>query len=77
MCWTYIIHYAMTNLKMNAATAQNYNIIAMIIFCSSRFICTYMLKYVSPAHLLLVLALGGMGLTGGAILSKGCRDYIV
>lgn len=71
MCWTYIIHYAMTNLKMDAATAQNYNIMAMVIFCSSRFICTYMLKYISPSHLLLVLALGGIGLTGGAIFIKG------
>jgi len=71
MCWTYIIHYAMGTLKMSAATAQNHNIVAMIIFCSSRFICTYMLKYVSPGGLLMSLALGGMTLTLGTIFIQG------
>ena len=48
MCWTYIIHYAMGTLKMSASEAQNHNIVAMILFCTSRFVCTYLLKYVSP-----------------------------
>jgi MFS transporter, FHS family, L-fucose permease len=71
MCWTYIIHYAMSTLNMSAAQAQNHNIVAMVIFCSSRFICTYMLKFVSPGRLLMGLALGGMVLTSGAILLPG------
>lgn len=71
MCWTFIIHYATTNLGMSAATAQNYNIVAMVIFCSSRFICTFLLKYVSPGRLLLLLALGGMATTLGAMLLTG------
>jgi FHS family L-fucose permease-like MFS transporter len=71
MCWTYIIHYAMGTLKMSAATAQNHNIVAMVIFCSSRFICTYMLKYVSPGGLLMSLALGGMALSAGTIFIEG------
>ena len=48
MCWTFIIHYAMINLSMSLSEAQRYNIVAMAIFCGSRFICTYLLKYVSP-----------------------------
>jgi len=71
MCWTFIIHYAMSNLGMSLPEAQQYNIVAMIIFCSSRFICTYMLKYVSPGGLLMTLALGGIGLTAGAIFIPG------
>ena len=71
MCWTYIIHYAMGTLGMSAATAQNYNILAMTIFCTSRFVCTYMLKYVSPGGLLMGLAIGGMTLTGGTIFIQG------
>ena len=67
MCWTYIIHYAMGNLKMSAVDAQNHNIVAMSIFCVSRFVCTYLLKYVSPGGLLMGLAFGGMGLTLGTI----------
>jgi FHS family L-fucose permease-like MFS transporter len=37
MCWTFIIHYGMTLLGLTAAEAQNYNIVAMILFLSSRF----------------------------------------
>ena len=71
MCWTYIIHYAMAYLGMDAATAQNWNILAMVIFCSSRFICTYMLKFISPGRLLLLLALGGVATTLGTIYLDG------
>jgi len=66
-CWTYIIHYAMTNLGMSIDTAQNYNIVAMIIFLSSRFICTFLLRYISSGHLLMTLACGGITLTLGVI----------
>ncbi len=71
MCWTFIIHYATTNLGFTFAKAQNYNIVAMVIFCSSRFICTFMLKYISPGRLLFILACGAMAATGGAILLSG------
>lgn len=71
MCWTFIIHYATTNLGMSASTAQNYNIVAMVIFCSSRFICTFLLKYVSPGHLLMFLALGAIATCIGAIFLSG------
>jgi len=71
MCWTFIIHYAMSNLGMSLPEAQRHNIVAMIIFCSSRFVCTYMLKYVSPGGLLMTLALGGIALTTGAIFISG------
>jgi FHS family L-fucose permease-like MFS transporter len=58
-------------LGMDAATAQRYNIIAMIIFCTSRFICTFLLKFVSPGGLLASLAVGGMVLTLGVIFLQG------
>jgi FHS family L-fucose permease-like MFS transporter len=71
MCWTFIIHYATTNLGMSAARAQNYNIVAMVIFCCSRFICTFMLKYISPGRLLMILAAGGITTTLGTIFLSG------
>jgi FHS family L-fucose permease-like MFS transporter len=71
MCWTFIIHYAMINLNMSLPQAQRHNIVAMAIFCSSRFICTYLLKFVSPGGLLMSLALGGLTLTVGAIFIPG------
>ncbi|HYW78987.1 MAG TPA: MFS transporter [Thermoguttaceae bacterium] len=71
MCWTFIIHYAMINLNMSLSQAQQYNIVAMAIFCSSRFVCTYLLKFVSPGGLLMSLAVGGFALTAGTMFIPG------
>ncbi|EGF59048.1 L-fucose:H+ symporter permease [Bacteroides fluxus] len=74
MCWTFIIQYG-TRLfmadgmeeKAAEVLSQEYNIIAMIIFCCSRFICTFILRYLSPGLLLKVLAIVACLLTGGVI----------
>lgn len=71
MCWTFIIQYAELELGLSKSTAQNCNILAMIIFVSSRFICTFVLHYVKPGMLLATLALGGMLLTAGTIFIHG------
>jgi len=71
MCWTFIIHYATDLLGFSFAKAQTYNVIAMVIFCSSRFICTFLLKFFSPGHLLMSLAIGAMSLTLGTIFLQG------
>ncbi|MBT4887074.1 MAG: L-fucose:H+ symporter permease, partial [Planctomycetaceae bacterium] len=71
MTWTFVIHYGMTLVGLSAAEAQNYNILAMGIFLASRFICTFILKYMSPGLLLGVLAVGGGLLTAGAIFLQG------
>jgi FHS family L-fucose permease-like MFS transporter len=71
MCWTFIIHYGTMELGLTEVQAQGYNMVAMLIFVTSRFICTFLLKYVSPGGLLLALALAGGGLTLGAIFIPG------
>ncbi|MCF7673988.1 MAG: MFS transporter [Akkermansiaceae bacterium] len=71
MCWTYIIQYAELELGVAKSTAQNCNILAMIIFVSSRFICTLLLHYIKPGFLLFILATGGMLLTAGTIFIQG------
>lgn len=71
MCWTFIIQYAENELGMDKATAQNHNIMAMVIFLTFRFVCTFFLKYVTPGKLLTVLAIGAIGCTLGAIHLQG------
>ena len=71
MCWTFIIQYGVNELGLTKATAQGYNIIAMVIFVSSRFICTYLLKFFSPGRLLFGLSVGGGLLTLGTIFITG------
>jgi len=70
MCWTFIIHYA-ENLGIDKSTAQLYNIVAMGIFLTSRFISTFLMKYVNARILLMIFALGGMGTITGTILIEG------
>jgi len=71
MVWTFIFHYAEDALGMPSDVASRYNITAMIIFCSSRFICTFLLKYFTPGLLLTGLAIGGIATTLGAIFVSG------
>ena len=71
MCWTFIIHYGMTLLGLSAAEAQNYNILAMVIFLGSRFAGTWLLKYVHSGTLLAVLAAAGFAFTLSAIFLRG------
>jgi MFS transporter, FHS family, L-fucose permease len=70
MCWTFIIQYA-ENLGLTKAQAQNYNIIAMGIFLSSRFISTMLMKYLNSRLLLTAFAIGGFVLTLGVIFIQG------
>ena len=70
MCWTFIIQYA-DNLGIPKAEAQNYNIIAMAIFISSRFISTFLMKYLNSRLMLTMFAVGGMITTTGVILIQG------
>jgi len=68
---TFIIQYAGNELGMAKTTAQMYNMVAMAIFVTSRFICTFLLKFFNPGSLLMSLAIGGFALVGGTIFIKG------
>ena len=70
MCWTFIIQYA-GNLGISKASAQNYNIIAMCIFLSSRFISTFLMKYVNSKKLLAFFGLGAAITILGVIFIEG------
>ena len=75
MCWTFIIQYG-THLFMSQGMeeqaaevlSQKYNIVAMIIFCVSRFVCTFILRFVKPGMLLMVLSIAAIILTAGVIM---------
>ncbi len=77
MCWTFIIQYGthifmLEGMEERAAEvlSQKFNIVAMIIFCCSRFICTFMLRFIKPGLLLTILAIGGCCFTTGVILCE-------
>ncbi len=70
MVWTFIIQYA-DNLGIDKATAQNYNILAMSMFLCSRFLCTFLMRYVNSRVLLMVFGVCASLATLGAILIEG------
>jgi FHS family L-fucose permease-like MFS transporter len=78
MCWTFIIHYG-TRFFMSQGMgeqeaeimSQNYNKVAMAIFIVSRFIATFLMRYVRPGKLLMVFAIGGFASITGVILFTG------
>lgn len=78
MCWTFIIQYGTRPFVSQGMAeidaevlSQKYNIIAMIIFCASRFVCTFILGYFRPGTLLKTLAIGACVLTCGVIFIDG------
>jgi FHS family L-fucose permease-like MFS transporter len=75
MCWTFIIQYGTRIFMENGmgekaaeVLSQEYNIIAMVLFCSSRFICTFLLRYLNPGRLLMILAMAAGALIIGVIV---------
>lgn len=70
MVWTFIIQYA-DNLGINKATAQNYNIFAMIMFLCGRFISTMLMKYLNSRMLLTIFGIGAALCTIGTITIVG------
>ena len=70
MCWTFIIQYA-GNLGINKADAQLYNIVAMGMFLVSRFICTFLMRFLDSRKLLLICAVGGMACMAVTIFVGG------
>ena len=75
MCWTFIIQYGTHIFTADGMSeidaevlSQKYNIVAMVIFCLSRFICTFILRYFNAGQLLMCLAVLGGCLTVGVIV---------
>ncbi len=74
MCWTFIIQYGTRvfmaeGLDEQSAEvlSQKYNIAAMVLFVTCRFLCTWLMKYLKPSKLLTIFAIGGMAATSGVI----------
>ena len=80
MCWTFVIQYGTRVLmgegyteKDAEVTSQLYNIVAMVIFCCSRFICTFLLKYINSVKLLMILAIAACCFTLGVIFFQDIK----
>ena len=74
MCWTFIIQYG-TRLFMDMGMeeqaaevrSQKFNIAAMAVFCVSRFVCTFLLRFFNSGLLLRSLGIGAALFTIGVM----------
>jgi len=75
MCWTYIFQYVDNindNLPESAQlTATWFNVAAMIIFLTGRWIGTALMKTINPSKILMLFGIGGVVFCAGAILLQG------
>ncbi|MBN2010477.1 L-fucose:H+ symporter permease [candidate division KSB1 bacterium] len=79
--WSYTIRYVMQELRLESIVlpagktpedlAATYYMAALILFTCSRFICTWLMRYITPANLLTALAGIGIVLTGTVIYVGG------
>ena len=58
--WTWTIKYVMANMNLVEAEAANYYIYSIFLFIGCRWICTWLMKYIVPAKMMAVFALGGI-----------------
>lgn len=79
--WSYTIRYVMKEFDLEnkqlppemtpESYAARYYLASIVLFLASRFICTILMKYITPGHLLAFLALIAAGFTGLVIYVGG------
>ncbi|WP_317366429.1 L-fucose:H+ symporter permease [uncultured Tyzzerella sp.] len=58
--WTWTISYIVINKGVDEATASTYYLISIVLFIICRWICTFIMKYVEPAIIMALFAIGGI-----------------
>ncbi|AFN74823.1 L-fucose permease [Melioribacter roseus P3M-2] len=74
--WSFTIRYVMKQLELNEKNAATYYLISLALFALFRFICTVLMKYISPGKLLAYLSGIATVLTIAVIVSGGYAGVI-
>ena len=61
--WSFTIRYVMQVLGLNEASAASYYLASIILFSASRFVFTYLMKFIAPNKLLWIMAAGAAALS--------------
>ncbi|MDA6076460.1 hypothetical protein O0544_06245 [Edwardsiella anguillarum] len=87
-CWSYTIRYVMAEMGGNEAEASTYLLLSIVLFSAFRFVCTALMKFVSPAillgllaslasaSLLLVMFVGGIAGVYGLVAVSACMSLM-
>lgn len=74
--WTFTIQYVVYAIDATEATAGDYLQASLLVFLVARFVMVWVMGFVRPSLLLVVLALGGAGLCLFAVLNPGYAGVI-
>ena len=66
--WSFTIRYVMQELQLDEQNASNYYLASLVLFMTSRFVCTWLMQYIKPTKLL-------VGLSILALISTACVIY--
>ncbi len=69
--WSFTIRYVMQEFNLNEQDASNYYLASIVLFMFSRFICTWLMQFIQPKKLLVILAFVAMIATASVIFIKG------
>ncbi len=69
--WSFTIRYVMKQLTVNEKNAATFYLVSLILFALFRFICTALMKYITPGKLLVYLSGIAAILTSVVIVSSG------
>ncbi|MBT5188014.1 MAG: L-fucose:H+ symporter permease [Kordiimonadaceae bacterium] len=61
--WSFTIRYVMLEMNLNEADAADYYLASLALFLISRFICTWLMNYITPGRLMAYLCLTASALT--------------
>jgi FHS family L-fucose permease-like MFS transporter len=69
--WSFTIRYVMQELNLNEEAAATYYLAALILFTGSRFVCTWLMRFMTPGNLLALLSLAAILFTALVIFAGG------
>lgn len=55
--WSFTIRYVMGELGLNEDESSTYYLLALVLFATSRFVCTGLMSYFTPRHILFTLSM--------------------
>jgi FHS family L-fucose permease-like MFS transporter len=74
--WSFTIRYVMLELNQNEEQASTWYLVSLVLFMVSRFVCTALMKFITPSKLLMILAIVAILLTGLVIFANGFTGVI-
>jgi FHS family L-fucose permease-like MFS transporter len=75
--WSFTIRIVMQELGINEQSAASVYLLSIICFSISRFIFTWLMRYIRPSRLLIIAAIADIVCTAAVILGGGSGMFLI